>query len=566
MMKSGKMANQAFRAGAAAMLLALVPVTGFSAEKFQFVGFDETALSPEASEGLREVFNDRSEFSSGMPLNLVKAMVQAEAKQNPGYDPTSVEGKFFSSGALPSPPSRGVDESIALGQTTFTRDGAMFSSGNCFSCHAGMVNGTVVAGMGNNSVMQSPPRPEGTKSPNMMALASALKTDAEREAVQKMMSRMKDRSGGPSLNLPPTTSRGDNYGPFGVWAKGTRLTDPKNLGLVTGDGPPELAKLIEESMLPPVNPMPWWLMKYKTRDYWYGDGAPDDAAHFSFNFSGTGTVANDQHVAHVESTAKVLAFARETVSPIYPGTLDADLVQKGSDLFHGRKEPADTTAFKTCMECHGSYVRKSAFPDLTQPGHYEVIYSGSDELKSVRTDSEYNKIVQKFMPINEHISKLVDYYEAREMSELGTLYAPLEGKGYVAPPLDGVWATAPYFHNGAVPTIAAVLNSESRPEIWSREPSPRAYDLDRLGLIYTELSREEYNAQIDTSSEAAYKTKDSLSQMFLYDTEGFGRAKKGHTFGDSLTADERAAIIEFLKSLSGPDMTGKPHTVKQAKL
>jgi len=26
--------------------------------------------------------------------------------------------------------------------------------------------------------------------------------------------------------------------------------------------------------------------------------------------------------------------------------------------------------------------------------------------------------------------------------------------GYVAPPLDGVWASAPYFHNGSVPTTS----------------------------------------------------------------------------------------------------------------
>jgi hypothetical protein len=547
------------------MLLVLVPAAGFSEEKFEFLGFDEASLSPEAREGLREVFDDRSEFSSGMPLSLVEAMAEAEAKQDLGYDPTSVEGKFYGSGALPSPPSRGVDESIALGQTTFERDGAVFSSGNCFSCHAGIVDGKVVAGLGNNSVMQRPPRPEGTKSPNMMALVSALKTDAEREAVRKMMSRTQGGRG-PSLVLPETTSRGDNFGPFAVWAKGTQLTDPKNLGLVTGDGPAELAALIEENMVPPVDPMAWWLMKYKVRDYWYGDGAPDDGAHFSFNFTGTGTVANEQHAAHVESTSKVLAFARETQSPLYPGTLDADLVQKGADLFHGRAEPADMTAFETCAECHGTYTRKTAFSDLTKPGHWDVVYTGSEELKSVRTDRTYNQIVQKFRPIGEHISQLVDYHVARETIELGTLYDALEGKGYLPPPLDGVWATAPYFHNGSVPSIAAVLNSEERPEIWAREPSPRAYDLERLGLEYTKLSRDEYEARIEASSTAAYKTKESLAQMFIYDTEGFGRAKKGHTFGDSLTTDERAAIMEFLKSLSGPDMTGGPNPIKQAKL
>jgi hypothetical protein len=36
-------------------------------------------------------------------------------------------------------------------------------------------------------------------------------------------------------------------------------------------------------------------------------------------------------------------------------------------------------------------------------------------------------------------------------------------KGYIAPPLDGIWITAPYLHNGSVPALEAVLNSKLRP-------------------------------------------------------------------------------------------------------
>jgi len=535
------------------ILLAVTATTGFASERFRFLGFDEASLSPEAREGLYEVFMGRSELSSGLPLRLVEAMAEAEANRDLGYDPKSVVGKFFSSGALPSPPSRGVDESVSLGQVAFERDGAMFTTGNCFSCHAGMVKGIVVAGLGNNSVMQSPPRPEGTKPPNMLALLSALKTEAEREAVAKMMSRRREgRSVSPVL--PETTSRGDNYGPFAVWAKGAQLTDPKNQGLVVGDGPAELVALIEENMVPPVDPMAWWLMKYKVRDYWYGDGAPDDGAHFSFNFTGTGTVANEQHAAHVESTSKVLAYARETQAPTFPGALDAELVKKGADLFHGRSQPLDESTFRTCADCHGNYTRKAAYPDLSTPGHWDVDYQGSEKLRSVGTDATYNQIVQKFRPIAEHINTIAEYHEARDTAELATVYDPLKGNGYVPPPLVGVWATAPYFHNGSVPTIATVLNSEERPEIWAREPSPYAYDLDRVGLKHTRLSREDYEARLDSAADAAYKSKESLGQMFVYDTAGYGRSNKGHPFGDSLTPDERAAVIEFLKSLSGPDM------------
>jgi len=33
--------------------------------------------------------------------------------------------------------------------------------------------------------------------------------------------------------------------------------------------------------------------------------------------------------------------------------------------------------------------------------------------------------------------------------------------GYMPPPLDGIWATAPYFHNGSVPSVELVLNMDA---------------------------------------------------------------------------------------------------------
>jgi hypothetical protein len=42
--------------------------------------------------------------------------------------------------------------------------------------------------------------------------------------------------------------------------------------------------------------------------------------------------------------------------------------------------------------------------------------------------------------------------------------------------------------------------------------------------------------------------------MFTYDTKSYGQSNTGHQFGDSLSPEERQAIIQFLKSLSGPDI------------
>jgi len=46
--------------------------------------------------------------------------------------------------------------------------------------------------------------------------------------------------------------------------------------------------------------------------------------------------------------------------------------------------------------------------------------------------------------------------------------------GYDTPPLYGVWASAPYFHNGSVPTIWDVLRPADRPAVWKRGLTPPA--------------------------------------------------------------------------------------------
>ena len=62
-------------------------------------------------------------------------------------------------------------------------------------------------------------------------------------------------------------------------------------------------------------------------------------------------------------------------------------------------------------------------------------------------------------------------------------------KGYVAPPLDGIWATAPFFHNGSVPTIAAVLDSSKRPTYWARTSYDSTdFDQAAVGWNYTALT------------------------------------------------------------------------------
>jgi hypothetical protein len=111
---------------------------------------------------------------------------------------------------------------------------------------------------------------------------------------------------------------------------------------------------------------------------------------------------------------------------------------------------------------------------------------------------------------------------------------------YKARPLDGVWATPPYLHNGSVPSIEKLLGPpDQRPKtFW--------------------LGHREYNPK-----ELGYQYAEKLPGGFLFDTSLPGNHNTGHVFDNSyrkpdqkpgvigrgLDADERAALIEFLKSM-----------------
>ncbi len=122
--------------------------------------------------------------------------------------------------------------------------------------------------------------------------------------------------------------------------------------------------------------------------------------------------------------------------------------------------------------------------------------------------------------------------------EAGGGYKASDGRGYQAPPLDGVWATAPYFHNGSVPTLYNVLNSKSRPKLFTRSYHTGAddYDAVKVGWKVRVLDR----------------VPDGLSvfeRRKIYDTTQRGRSNAGHAFGDDLTEAERWAVVEYLKKL-----------------
>ena len=121
------------------------------------------------------------------------------------------------------------------------------------------------------------------------------------------------------------------------------------------------------------------------------------------------------------------------------------------------------------------------------------------------------------------------------MSRYGKDFVETNPQGYVAPPLDGIWASAPYLHNGSVPTLWHLLHPEERPAVWKR--SENGYDQTRVGLEI-----EVFRALPDSVETASERRR-------FFDTTKPGKSSQGHDFPKQLTETEKRAVLEYLKTL-----------------
>jgi len=106
---------------------------------------------------------------------------------------------------------------------------------------------------------------------------------------------------------------------------------------------------------------------------------------------------------------------------------------------------------------------------------------------------------------------------------------------YKARPLNGIWAVAPYLHNGSVPNLYLLLSPRTeRPEtFWL---GSKQFDPVKVGYDSSEVKG-----------------------GYLYESKNIGNENAGHEFKDGqrgggvigpmLSPDERWALIEYLKSM-----------------
>ena len=176
---------------------------------------------------------------------------------------------------------------------------------------------------------------------------------------------------------------------------------------------------------------------------------------------------------------------------------------------------------RTCLRCHGGPAQGDPYPN-------KLI-----ELNRIGTDPT---LATAFAP--QGVEHYLESWFAREHGTQGERFHGLGGGGYQAPPLTGIWATAPYFHNGSVPTIHDVLKSSDRPSMFTRSFRGAVEDYDQVKVGF----------KVTVPKPDAVSGLSSIDRRKIYDTTQPGRGNAGHTFGDALTETQRMALIEYLKT------------------
>jgi len=285
-------------------------------------------------------------------------------------------------------------------------EGVKVVSANCMTCHAGRINGQLVIGLGaaDNDFTSDPT--------TMIDAVTPLITDPTEKAEYARFS-------GRMHTIAPYTQ------PATI---GVNPADNLTAVLMSHRDPATLAwsdtAMIDlpPAMVAPVDVPPWWRMAKKNAMFYSAAGRGDHARIMM-----TASILCTDSVA--EATAidaafvDVRAWIEQLTPPAWPFSVDMSLATKGEAVFQ-----------KTCARCHGI---GDNYPNELVP------------LDVVGTDPVLAQGTAQFAP------PYVTWFQTSFWGQVSRLDPQ---NGYIAPPLDGIWATAPYFHNGSVPTLEAVLD------------------------------------------------------------------------------------------------------------
>lgn len=357
---------------------------------------------------------------------------------------------------------------------------------NCLQCHAQVFDNKLIMGLGNTLI-------DFTNTQKLNPQAAAMT-----EQVLKKGDPRKYEAAEPFLKVVKAIS-----GQLYTQVRGVNAAD-RLAALLVAHRDRNNFQWSEKAMLDipdqiiPSDVPPWWLLKKKHAMFYNGFGRGDFGRFLMA--SNLLTVNDTSESREVDNHINdVLTYIYSLEPPKYPNPVNKSLVKEGGTIF-----------VQHCSKCHGHYGEGGDYPNLLIPESL------------IGTDSFLYKS-------NYQSPQFVEWFNSSWFAQGDHPATLVPFNGYIAPPLDGIWITAPYLHNGSVPTLEGVLNSRLRPKYWSRDFNNPQYDYTQVGWKFA--------------------TEPAPGGTTIYNTTLPGYGNYGHTYGDKLTDKERKAVIEYLKTL-----------------
>lgn len=232
---------------------------------------------------------------------------------------------------------------------------------------------------------------------------------------------------------------------------------------------------------------------------------------FFRNIAASLAVAADPKLVNASNADITATFIGQLPPPLYPFGIDPAAADRGKQIFA-----------KNCAACHREY----------NDNVYPVDVIGTDPNRSRVLNSDGLALFLRYF-----VASVPADYEATDAK--GAKYKPSamapsdilydrsqpENQGYVTNALEGLWARAPYLHNGSVPTVYHVLVPSSRPSKFVR--GVVSYDKQNIGFDWEAAKLDAYRAGYPTAA--------------ILDTSWDGESRLGHD--TNLTIDDKGHVV-----------------------
>ncbi len=283
-------------------------------------------------------------------------------------------------------------------------------------------------------------------------------------------------------------------------------------------------------------PAVWWNLKYKNR--WLTDGSVVSGnpifTNILWNEIGRGTDLRDldqwfgenEKVIQELTTAAFSTEAPRIENYFSENQIHPARAMKGELVFN-----------QMCAKCHGAYVKAWSLPgaqNLTWKEQIQTVrvdYPNKTRVVDVGTDPNRYLMMKSLEKLNDlAISQKIGVRIKAQ-------------KGYVPPPLVGIWARWPYLHNNSVPSLCELLTPASK--------RARIYYAGEALDKKTDFDFECNGYPVASKAPAKWKTV-----QFKYDTKRAAMSNRGHDEKifiqdgkEILSPDDKKNLVQYLQTL-----------------